>query len=409
VRPRPRVVFLSKRFLHPLDTGGKIRTAKLLEQLRERWQITLVGHYDAATDAPGRAFVEGLAERFVPVPKPQLPARGPLARLASRTRKFLSPLPLAVLYDTDERLSEALRTELAGGSDLLVCDFVQSSANVPEPPGAASLLFTHNVETRILRRQAEVERGAHRLFWTLQHRRMRRFEARQCARYDRVVAVSDGDRAEFEREFGLRNVRTIPTGVDTTYFRPATAAPDPDLIAFCGSMDYLPNRDGVAWFATDVLPRIRALRPGARLLVVGRRPGDDLVSRLSAAAVEFTGWVDDVRPHLCRASVVVVPLRVGGGTRIKIYEAMALGLPVVSTTLGAEGLPLEPGRHYHRADLPEELAGGVLRALDDPVGARAMAERARDYVRSQFAWDRVAATFAQIGDEAMAARGVRVA
>lgn len=395
---KPRVVFLSKRFLHPLDTGGKIRTARLLEQLRERWRITLIGHYDPEYDAPGRAYVESLGERFVAVPKPR-PTPGSLTR---RLGRLLDRRPLAAIYDTDPALRAAIAAELQVGADLFVCDFVQSSGNVPWPLPCASLLFTHNVEARILRRQAQVQRGPQRAFWALQHRRMRTFEQAECGRYDRVVAVSDSDREEFERDYDLvGRVRTIPTGVDVADV--AAVEPESDLIAFCGSMDYVPNRDGIEWFATEVLPPLRQKRPGARLLVVGRRPPEAFVSRHASAQIEFTGWVEDVRPHLQRASAVIVPLRVGGGTRIKIYEAMALRLPVVSTGVGAEGLPLVPGEHYLRADDAEAFAGAVARTLSDAVSARAMAACAREYVVSRFGWPHVADVFAGVGDEAMAA------
>lgn len=393
---KPRVVFLSKRFLHPLDTGGKIRTARLLEQLRERWRITLIGHYDAEYDAAGRSYVESLGERFVAVPKPR-PTPGSVTRRLSR---LVDPRPLAAIYDTDAALRAAIAVEVAAGADLFVCDFVQSSGNVPWPLPCASLLFTHNVEARILRRQAEVERGPRRLFWALQHRRMRAFEGAECARYDRVVAVSDSDREEFERAYGLAGrVRTIPTGVDFVDLPPCE--PEADLVAFCGSMDYVPNRDGIEWFASEVLPRLRERRPAARLLVVGRRPPEAFVAR--HPGIEFTGWVEEVRPHLRRASAVIVPLRVGGGTRIKIYEAMALRLPVVSTGIGAEGLPLSPGEHYHRADEAAPFADAVARTLADRAEATAMAERAREYVVSRFGWPHVADVFAAAGDEAMGA------
>jgi len=402
---RPRVLFLSRRFLFPLDTGGKIRTAKILEHLKDRWRITLAGTYRPGADDP--AEMEALGERYLGVPEAPERAAGPLARWGRRLRRAASPYPLAVLYETSRPLAALVARELAtGGYDLLVCDFLQASLNVPWPCPVPSVLFTHNVESRICRRHAELASGpSEKLLWAWQHRLLVRYEGTMTRRFDRVVAVSDSDRREFEEAFGLTSVATIPTGVDTDALRPSGQEPEPDHVVFCGSMDWLPNQDAVRWFVEAVLPHVRTERPDARLTVVGRNPPAAFAAEMSARGpVAFTGWVTDVKPWIERASCVVVPLRIGGGTRIKIYEALALEAPVVSTTVGAEGLPLEPGRHFHCADEPRPFAEKVVECLSDPVGGRALGRQGREYIRQHFGWERVAASFAAIGEEALSGR-----
>lgn len=406
---RPRVLFFSSRFLFPLDTGGRIRTAKLLEALRAHWDVTLLGGFDAAADAPHRAEIESLVSRFVPVDVPGQPQLSGLALQRRRLRRLGTASPLSVQYVTSPELRSALAAALASGAyELFVCDFLQPAANVPWPSPCATLLFTHNVESRITRRQAELATGlASKLLWRWQHALMTRYEAHTARRFDRVVAVSDSDREEFEARFRLSNVRTIPTGVDTAFFQPFPDSAEAGHVVFCGSMDWLPNQDAIRWFVDHAWPEVLRRRPDARLSVVGRNPPGDLVASTSHAGVSFTGWVPDVRPWLARAACVVVPLRIGGGTRIKIYEAMAMERPVVSTAIGAEGLPVVPGRHFVAADTAEAFAEGVARCLEDPAAAARLAAEARSYVVSRFAWSAVADVFAAIGAEAVAARRER--
>jgi glycosyltransferase involved in cell wall biosynthesis len=277
------------------------------------------------------------------------------------------------------------------------------------PVPAATLLFTHNVESRISARHATFARDLRsRVLWTWQNLLMSRYEARMARRFDRVVAVSESDRAEFEQRFGLENVRAIPTGVDPEEFAPRSDPAEQDHVVFCGSMDWSPNQDAVAWFLAEAWPEIRRRRPAARFSIVGRNPPPDLEALVAATpGATLTGRVDDVRPWLARAACVVVPLRIGGGTRIKIYEALAMARPVVSTPVGAEGLPLAPGEHYVAAETGEAFGAGVAECLSDPGRAERMGERGRAFVASRFGWSAVADVFAAIGAEAVEARSGR--
>jgi glycosyltransferase involved in cell wall biosynthesis len=401
VNAAPRVLFLSQRFLFPLDTGGKIRTGKILEHLRRVWDITLIGNYDPERDAPHLARMQALCSRYLPVKRRERRRGSPWWYL-DILQKSAASHPISVLNDTSAALKKAVEGELAsGGYDLFVCDFLQSTLNVPLEHGCPSLLFTHNVETRIARRHAEQARNAlMKAFWKRQHRLMRAYEGRTAARFDRVIAVSESDRLEFETAFGLANVRTIPTGVDTEELQASGRPSDPGAIVFCGSMDWLPNQEGVRWFAESILPEVLRQAPEAHLTVVGRSPPRGFSSSLSSSLpVRFTGWVEDVRPYIDRAACYVVPLRIGGGTRIKIYEAMAMERAVVSTSIGAEGLPIEHGTHFYRADDEEAFAARVVERLRDPEGSKAIGRRAREYVRLHFDWRYVAEVFAAIGGE----------
>jgi glycosyltransferase involved in cell wall biosynthesis len=242
----------------------------------------------------------------------------------------------------------------------------------------------------------------------MQWRRMQTFEGRTLARFDRVLAVSDADRQTLHRLYPREltaPVSVIPTGVDTGYFEASEAPASSRHLVFTGSMDWIPNEDAMRFFCRDILPRIRAAEPDVTLSIVGRRPTHAVRQLGEQHGVEVTGSVDDVRPHLARAAVYIVPLRIGGGTRLKIFEAMAAGKAVVSTTIGAEGLPVSNGRHLAIADAPEEFAATVIRLLRTPTERRALAYAARSLMETRYDWSAVSASLEQaIIDSAPAAR-----
>jgi glycosyltransferase involved in cell wall biosynthesis len=222
---------------------------------------------------------------------------------------------------------------------------------------------------------------------------MRRFEAAACTQADLTLAVSEADRRLLAATAPAARVAAVETGVDIEYFAPNGWHEKPATIVFTGSLDWYPNEDAVAHFVDEILPRVRAEVGAARFVVVGRNPSAKLREAAEAAGAVVTGTVDDVRPYLAEATVCVVPLRIGGGTRLKIFEALAMAKPVVSTTIGAEGLPVTPGEHLVLADGPEDFARAVVALLRDPARRRALAAAGRALVEQRFSWGRVALDF----------------
>jgi glycosyltransferase involved in cell wall biosynthesis len=251
------------------------------------------------------------------------------------------------------------------------------------------------VETVLWRRHARQARTPlHRLYFNLQAKRMFEFERRVCRTVDRIVAVSPQDARTMRELFGVGRVTEIPTGVDLEYFTPGQKAAKEHDLVFVGAMDWLPNIDGVLYFAREILPLIRRRRPETSLAIVGRKASSEILKLAREdPRITVTGTVPDVRPYLWASRVSVVPLRIGGGTRLKIYEAMAAKSPLVSTTIGAEGLDFIPGEHMRIADTAAEFADQCLDLLRDVDAADCMAEAAWEMVRSRFTWDRVADKF----------------
>ena len=396
---RLHILWIKTELLHPVDKGGRIRTYQMLRALARQHRLTYVALDDgtAAPDAVARATE--YCERVEVVPFTP-PAKGSAAFYGALVRNLASPLPYAVARYEVPALRERLRALVAQGDvDVVVCDFLAPSINVPDDLGVPVVLFQHNVEAMIWQRHAEVAGSAlKKAYMAAQWRRMRAFEAAECRRFDSVVAVSAQDADYFRTEYGVTRTADVPTGVDTEFFVPADPALRRDgAMVFVGSMDWLPNEDGILWFAETMFPRIRAQVPHATLSIVGRNPTAKVQALHDpASGVTVTGSVPDVRPHLAAASLCIVPLRVGGGTRLKIYEGMAMALPTVSTTIGAEGLPVVDGEHLLIGDDPAAFADRCVTLLRDPSRAVRMGASADAFVRANFGWDGVARRFAEL-------------
>ncbi|HVX65432.1 MAG TPA: glycosyltransferase family 4 protein [Bryobacteraceae bacterium] len=390
-----KILWISPNFLHPTTKGGQIRTLGILSRLARVHEIHYVAFEDPANpEGPERAGE--YSYRAYPVPHAVNDKRS-LRFLPELAASMFSPLPVAIRRYRSEPMREFLDDLLAREAfDRVVVDFLVMASSCPALERA--FLFQHNVETMIWRRRAAHAAGlAERLILPAQARRMFAFEREACRTAGHVIAVSDSDAAEMREMFGAERISTIPTGVDVEYFKPPEPAPLLADLLFVGSMDWMPNVDGVHWFVREVLPLIRARRRGTTLAVVGRTPPPDIVALgRSDPGIRITGTVPDVRPYLWGAAVSVVPLRIGGGTRLKIYESMAAGVPVVSTAVGAEGLAVHAGEDIRLADRPEAFAADCVELLEDRDAAFRLAARARDMVAANFSWEQVAATFTRI-------------
>lgn len=407
-RARPKLAFISPVFLFPADTGGRIRTTNVLRGLKGgAFEVTLVAPADAAQQVRWATQITTLCDRFMPwEPAPPRPRW-------RRAIDLLGNLPVNVAADRTRQALDAVRVALAdGGFDVAVFDFAHAAVLRPKHIDAATVCFTHNVEAEIFERHATQARNvAMRSVWRSQARKMQRFEATMLPQFTAVVAVSERDASAFRQRCGIAAPSVIPTGVDLDYFASQPKASDPaaPTLVFTGSMDWAANIDGITYFLQAIWPLVIARVPQARFTVVGRNPPPALVERGRAAGgVSFTGLVDDVRPFVRSADVFVIPLRVGGGTRIKAYEAIAMGRPVVSTAVGIEGLSLQSDEHFLQRDDAAGFADAVVELLRDPVRAAEMAQRARRFVEARFGHEAVAAVFERACLQALDIHRMRV-
>ena len=395
--PRLKILFLSQRFLFPMDDGGKIRTGKLLEKLKDTLDITLISNVESPKNDPYIKQMEALCRKFYPVPWRNV-TKYSIAFYVNIFVKTFSRYPISVAKDYSLGLETAIQKALqADKYDLLVCDFLQPSLNFASIRDYPTLLFQHNVESVIVQRHYTTARNlVSKLFWRLQWKKMERYERQTCRNFSGVIAVSEVDKEIFEQRFGAANVFAIPTGIDTEYFSPRKEPVEENSLVFTGSMDWLPNEDAVVFFAREILGRIQEQIPSVRLTVVGKNPSPGLLSELKKyPAIDAVGWVEDVRPFIGRHTLSVLPLRIGGGTRIKIYESMAMQKTVVSTRVGAEGLPIQDGENIVLADSPEDFAQTVVQLLQNPRKRQQIENTARRFVQENFSWEKAAEAFAE--------------
>ncbi len=394
---QPKLLFVSPRFLFPMDQGGKIRTGNILRGMHGgAFEMTL------ASPAPldvnrFQSELDAVCDQFVSWPQ----------RSSSRFERGLSlarALPVAVASDRSKTGSACIRRALASKPDVVVVDFPHAGVLMPDRIDAASVLFTHNVESEIFERHAARAKGLWRLIWAAQSRKMARFEGDTLRRFDTVIAVSQRDADALSKRYELTEVAAIDTGVDLEFFTAAPPdiatdpGPDGGTLVFTATMNWAANVEGIHFLLDEVWPTLVAARPSINAVIIGRNPPVSLADKIRQRGlnVTLTGFVDDIRPYVAQSNVYVIPLFVGSGTRIKAFEAMAMGRPVVSTSLGIEGLDVTDGEHFLRADDAVSFSRGILALLGDTALRHRVAVAARRLMEQRFSWRNVAAQFEAI-------------
>jgi sugar transferase (PEP-CTERM/EpsH1 system associated) len=391
-----RILWVKAGGLVPLDSGGRIRSYNILRQLAREHRVTYFG-FHAEQDDAAHAELKAVFERVVTCPL-NLPKAKSFAELMQYGQELFSREPYAISKYCQPWVKRELRKLVQSETyDVIVCDFLVAAGVIPWDLPCPKVLFTHNVEALIWKRHYEVARN---LLWKLlswrEWKAMARAEKHYLREADHVLAVSQTDADFFARELPAEKLTVIPTGVDIDFFRSTGTEEEPNSLVFTGSMDWMPNEDGIFYFAEEILPRICEAIPTARLSVVGRKPSARMKALAAADPhhLHLTGWVDDIRPYLAQSAVCIVPLRVGSGTRLKIFEAMGMGKAIVSTTIGAEGLPVRHDVDVLLADSPEDFAKSVVNLLGDAATRRRLGEAARELVETKYSWASVAREFA---------------
>lgn len=398
--PRLHVAIVDEELPYPPVSGKRIRTLNLTLRLARRHRISYLAYrnYDPDEARRATAFFADHGIETVLVERSFPPKSGPgfYARLAAN---LASPLPYLVSSQYTRAMRDAIRNFAAAqGVDLWHCEWTPYAALFRGLGQPAPLVMAHNVESLIWQRYHETETNPiKRWYIKEQWRKMERFERRAFAEARRTVAVSREDARLIDQRFGSSQVEVVDNGVDTSYFQPDDTPRVTGQILFLGSLDWRPNLDGVALLLDRIFPAVRAQEPAARLCLVGRNPPAWLQRRAAQCPqVELHANVDDVRPFLAQSSLMAVPLRIGGGSRLKILEALASGLPVVSTRVGAEGLELEDGHHLLVVDQVEQMADALVNCLRSPEAAQSLAEAGRRRVLERYDWDVLADRLEQV-------------
>ena len=367
----------------PPTWGFAMRVYNLAKQLSARHRVSLLtyGRPNLASE-PGASIFESV-HSVVPPARAASKRRAQAASLLSTRSHHMSHLVSDEMASALEKILSRREFDLVQleSSQLGYC------ADVTRVP---TVLDEHNIEFLLLRRLAGAESSpARRMFGYLEAAKAMPEEVRAWNRCNGSVFMSEADLHVMRARVPNKAACVVQNGVDVDYFSPVADEVDPDTIVFTGAINYRPNTDAVAYFIREVFPLLTRLRPSAKLVVVGQGAPDWLV-RMQGRNVEFTGAVRDVRPYVARAAVVVAPLRAGSGTRLKILEALAMAKPVVTTTIGCEGLGVADGEHVLVADDPKIFAETTARLMSDPKLACELGRNGRVLAEQDYSWGVIA-------------------
>ncbi|MCL4459984.1 MAG: glycosyltransferase [Chloroflexi bacterium] len=386
-----RILFLTPHVPYPPHKGTAIRNFNIIENLAARHELTLVSFGEPA-DKAALAVLRRYCVRVEVIPPP---TRSSLRRAFSVIFSEQPDLTLRLSsLALVQRLSSLLAAEefdviqIEGLEMAPLWEMAWKGKTTNRRP--LVVLDAHNAEYVLQRRAFETDLsrpatwvGAFYSF--IQWWKLRRYEAKICRLVDGVVAVSEVDRRMLQSLVPNLKATVVSNGVDLAEFAPLNSEREPFLV-FSGTMDFRPNVDAVTWFCREILPRLRAEVPDLRFYIVGRDPKREVLRLGQIPGVIVSGPVADIRPYVGRAAACVVPMRIGGGVRLKVLEAMALGTPVVSTSLGCEGIEVTPDENVLIANDAAEFAEKVLALLRDPERGRGLGRKARQLVEIKYDW-----------------------
>jgi polysaccharide biosynthesis protein PslH len=381
-----RILLLTQLVPYPPDSGPKIKTYNVLRYLAQRHEVHLVSFVRSVSERANVEHLRRLCDGVTTVPLQRSRAKdmAALARsLATGTPFLIERDDVPAMRSTVLALLDRHRFDAVHADQLSMAQFAV------DVPVSHRILDEHNAVWALVQRAARHESpGPRRVLAEVEWRKLRAYEGQVCRRFDRITVVSAEDRLALEAAAGARlTVSTIPIGVDSQELAWAPRTEEARHILSLATMFYPPNAEGLRWFTTEVFPSVRRAVPGTRLLVVGSRPPRS-ITRLGRPGTDVvvSGYVADLAPVLQQSAALIVPLHSGSGMRVKILEAFARGIPVVSTRLGAEGIQARDGEHLLLADEPNEFARALTRILCDPNEGMRLTRAARALVESRYDW-----------------------
>jgi len=388
-----RILQIAPQVPYPPEDGGKVGIFNITKHLAARGHVI---HLFAFDRAPGTGY--GPLEAFCSLHAlPHSTRNSPVGAFLN----LFSDLPYNISKyrsrDFLGRLSEFLCNEKVDVVHVDHLHMAEYGIALRERFGVPVVLREHNVESVIMERY-----GTHagnpflRRYASLQHARLRAYEARMVGRFDACCPITPDDAARLAEMSPAASIRIVPGGVDESCFLPSPdGAVVPDSIVFFGALDWIPNRDALSWFLKDIFPLVLERRPGATFHIIGKNPPGDLANIAGERCVVH-GYVPDLRPEVQKYAVSIAPYRIGGGMRLKILESFAMGVPVVSTPVGCEGIEALHGEHLLVADGEREFSEHVVALLVDAPRRFALRDAAQNLARRRYRWESVAEAFEQV-------------
>lgn len=389
-----KILVLDEEFPFPVNTGKRTRSFNLYTRLAKQFEISYIGYGHEASksaEALRNAGIEPISVHS------KIPDKQGVAFYLRLFMNLFSSLPYIVTSHYSHAYQMAVDQKLKHFQpDVIICEWTPYTVYVKGNLSARKIVSTHNIEADIWYRYLENETNLLRHWYiNKQWEKVETFERAALNWVDGATAVSTLDQARLLQWRPELTTKMISNGVDLNYFRPAGQPNDRHHLVFSGSMDWRPNQDAARYFVREILPLVKQTHPNIECTFVGRSPPPDIQALENVQGVNITGTVDDVRPYIERAAIYIVPLRVGGGSRLKILEALAMGRAVVSTSIGAEGLDVVHGKHLLLADEPIQFAELILRLLKEPASCAELAAQGRDLVDQKYGWAAIADTYAE--------------
>lgn len=389
-----KILWLSHFLPYPPKGGALQRSHNLLRQVARRHEVHLVSLNQRknlpTSDATREAidFLKRLCGRVEVFPIPSDAARWRWAMMAMASYLRSSPYDVNWLtnMDMERHLEKVSKTETF---DLIHVDTIGAYPYASGFFGIPVVLNHHNVESHMMRRRYEKETNfPKKIYFHREAFKLGRYEREVCGKCAVNLVVSELDGIRLKESAADVRVSVIPNGVDVEYFRSnENKSTRREGLIFAGAMDWYPNREAVRFFLKDIWPKLLAEKPDRRATFIGRNPPQELLEASKHSAIRAPGFVDDVRPYLDEAGIYVCPIRDGGGTRLKILDALAMAIPLVATGMAVEGLDLEDELHYLKAETAEEFATQINRLENDPGLCRSLAVRGQRFVQERFSWD----------------------
>jgi glycosyltransferase involved in cell wall biosynthesis len=385
-----KILVLDEWVPFPLNTGKKLRTYNLMKRLASHHSIDYLCYSSQEVDREAISHMKSIGISVIPVYN-QIIKNG-----ISYWFKILINIFQLQPFAVKNHFSKIFKDKFINliqkkNYDILWCEWTPYAEFLRDLEGKIKILSSHNVEALAWKRFTTIQKNPFKkIIGYLQWKKMFKFEKNSCLNFTHIFAVSENDRDLFKEWYGCQNITVIPNGVDVDYFTPMIAHKDPYNIIFSASMDAFVNQDAVDFFILEILPKVKKLIPNATFTIVGKDPPRKILKYKKIHGVEITGTVPDVRPFLAKAGLVIVPIRIGGGSRLKILEAFSMSKPVISTLMGAEGLLVENGENILLAQDNDQLIGQILRVMSNDNLAQALGENGRKLVANKYSWEIIA-------------------
>lgn len=384
-----KILLLFTTPLFPLNTGAKIRTFNLLKGVSRQHEITYAAFANSAEDTENLMKISPYCHKVLRLQSQRFSS----IRLVNLLFKnIFSEFPLTIQKYWSSKAYRAIEKELAKEKyDLIHCDQPHMAPYIENVDRIPKLLNEHNIEANLLKRYGDSVRNIIRkkiLYW--QCRKMQNYETKLWRNFNCVTVVSSIDQKSLLEKEPAARVVEIQNGVDTEYFKPNGLPEEPHCVVFTGSMDWKPNEDSVLYFCNEIWGKVKSEFPDSTFYIVGRNPGKKIMDLNMKNGIVVTGTVNDVRSWLEKSAVVVVPLRIGGGSRLKILEALSMKKTVISTTIGCEGLEVTPGEDIQIADEPDEFAAKIIRHFEAGENNQILGENGRRMVVQRYDWTIIA-------------------